>query len=184
MERRLSAGRFRHVLGVAETADALARRHGVDVQKAWLAGILHDYARELPLEETRRLAERYGLLAVAAEPTVALLHAPLGAVLLREEQGVTDQDVLQAVARHTTGSPGMTPLDKVVYLADFIEPGRAFPGVAEVRALAWQALTWQDLDGAVQEAMVRGIRFVESRGGKVDRRTLEGLASLRQERGG
>ncbi len=166
MRGRLSAARYRHAIGVAKTAAALARRFGIDVERAWLAGLLHDYARELDGVDCLRLAGRYGLLETVAEPSVDLLHAPLGACLLRDELGVADPAVLQAVARHTTGDAGMTGLDKVVYLADAIEPGRAYPGVDAIRTLARR-----DLDRAVLAAMDATLELVRARGLKPDPRT-------------
>ncbi len=173
MRRRLSPARYRHVLEVAQVAEELAGRFGVDAGKAWLAGLLHDYARELPEEEILAVAGRHGLLALAAEPTVALLHAPVGAVLLREELGITDPDVLRAVASHTTGALGMSDLDKVVFLADYIAPGRSFPGVEAVRAAVARGL-----DEAVRLALAQTVESLRQRGRYVDPRTLAALEGL------
>lgn len=173
MRRRLSAGRFAHVLAVAETAARLAERFGADVDKAWLAGLLHDYARELPLADMRRLAAAHGVLARVAEPSAALLHAPLGAALLPLELGVADPEVLRAVALHTTGDAAMTALDKVVYLADYIEPGRCFPGVEAVRSLAAR-----DLDAAVLAALRNTAEALRLEGRPLDRRSLAAMADL------
>ena len=104
---------------------------------------------------------------------VALLHALLGAELVREELGIEDEQVLRAVACHTTGEAAMTTLDKVVYLADVIEPGRRFPGVERLRELAWR-----DLDAAVLAALRGSVADLVRTGRKVDRRTLEAIASL------
>ncbi len=170
---RLSARRFEHVLAVAETAARLASRYGADAERAWLAGLIHDYARELPPAEAVRLAAARGLLERVDEPSVALLHALLGAELAREELGIEDEQVLRAVACHTTGEAAMTTLDKVVYLADVIEPGRRFPGVERLRDLAWR-----DLDAAVLAALRQSVADLVRAGKKVDRRTLAAIASL------
>lgn len=167
MRDRLSPARYRHAVGVARTAVRLARRYGVDPDKAWLAGLLHDYAREMPEEECLRLAGRYALLADVSQPTVALLHGPLGAALLRDELGIDDPEVLQAVARHTTGDTGMSGLDKVVYLADVIEPGRDHAGVEALRKLARR-----DLDRAVLAAMDATLAYLRGHGQRPDPRTL------------
>lgn len=171
--RRLSPERVQHVLRVAETAEQLARRHGADPEKAWVAGVVHDFAREIPQAEAVRLSAARGLLAEVEEPTVALLHALLGAALVREELGIEDGEVLRAVARHTTGDAAMSPLDKVVYLADAIEPGRDFPGVRELRDLAWR-----DLDAAVLACLRMTVAALRRSGRTVDRRTLSAIASL------
>lgn len=173
MRQRLSAGRFAHVLAVAETAARLAERFGARADKAWVAGLLHDYARELPLAEMRRLAAAHGLLPRVAEPSAALLHAPLGAVLLPMELGVADSEVLRAVALHTTGDAAMTVLDKVVYLADYIEPGRSFPGVEAVRSLAAR-----DLDAAVLAALRNTAEALRLGGRPLDPRSLAAMADL------
>ncbi len=174
MRRRLSPARFRHVMGVADTAAVLADRFGAVPDKAWLAGLLHDYARELPLAQAREQAAVHGLLDAVAEPSLALLHAPLGAILLREELGVSDPGVLRAVALHTTGDAVMSTLDKVVYLADYIEPGRCFPGVETVRRLAER-----DLDAAVLAALEQTIGELRRTGRTVDPRTLAAMKALR-----
>lgn len=173
MRQRLSPGRFTHVLAVAETAARLAERFGADADKAWLAGLLHDYARELPLAEMRRRAAAHGLLDRVAEPSAVLLHAPLGAILLPSELGVADPEVLRAVAVHTTGDAAMTVLDKVVYLADYIEPGRRFPRVETVRSLAGR-----DLDAAVLAALRNTAEALRLAGRPLDPRTLAAMADL------
>lgn len=178
MRRRLTPARYRHVMAVARTAEELAGRFGVDAQRAWLAGLLHDYARELPEEQMVAVAARHGLLHVAAEPTVALLHAPVGAVLLREELGITDAAVLRAVASHTTGAPSMSDLDKVVFLADYIEPGRRFPGVEAVRETVARGL-----DAAVRLALLQTVEGLRQRGRGVDPRTLRALEGLEGDGG-
>lgn len=168
-----SPARLEHAVGVAETAARLAERFGAAPGKAWLAGLLHDYAREVPFSQALRLAETHGLLGMVAEPSVALLHAPLGSVLLRTEVGIEDPEILAAVARHTTGAPGMTTLDKVVYLADYIEPGRCFPGVDEIRVLAER-----DLDVAVLAALRQTVSHLKAVGRVVDERTRAAISDL------
>lgn len=171
--RRHSPARLKHVVGVAEAAVRLAEHFGADAGKAWVAGLLHDYAREMPLPEALRLAEAHGLQCMVVEPSIALLHAPLGSLLLRAEAGIEDSEILDAVARHTTGAPGMTLLDKIVYLADFIEPGRCFTGVDEVRALAEH-----DLDAAVLAALRQTVSYLEATGQVVDERTRGAIRQL------
>jgi len=137
MEKRLSPRRWRHSLGVAETADRLAAHWGVDPRKAYLAGILHDYAREIPRETLPGIAEAYGCQVLEPErehPVV--LHATVGAILAERELGIDDPEVLQAIARHTLGAADMSILDKIIFLADVIEPNRDYDGVEELRHLA------------------------------------------------
>jgi predicted HD superfamily hydrolase involved in NAD metabolism len=136
---RLSEKRRAHVLRVAAEAVELARRFGASVEMAELAGLLHDYCRELGDEEMLALAARHGVPygPVEARRPKHILHGPVAAA---ELAGRVPPEVAQAIARHTVGAAGMTVLDKCVYLADFLEPGRDFPGVEEVRFLARRSL--------------------------------------------
>ncbi len=134
----LTAKRFAHSLGVAHSARALARNHGVDPLKAETAALLHDCAKCFPLKELQQIAQENHLtedrVVLASN---ALLHAPVGAWMAERVYGVTDPEILEAIRVHTTGKAGMTPLDMVVFLADKVEPGRpAFPLLARMRMLA------------------------------------------------
>ena len=137
--------RFKHTLGVVESATQLAKVYNVDVEKARLAALLHDCAKEMPLKEMQALvqASKYEadneLLANGN-----LLHGLAGMIRAEKEFSITDLDVLEAIRVHTTGKVHMSKLDKVIFLADYIEPNRDFPGVDELRRLAQQ-----DLDKAV-----------------------------------
>ncbi len=134
----LNAKRFAHTLGVAYTARQLAILHHVDQQKAEVAALLHDCAKCLPLKEMQRIAEEHQLTSdESLKSSGALLHALVGSHMAQEVYGVTDRDILQAIACHTTGKAGMSPLDMVVYLADKIEPTRtAYPLLHKVRMIA------------------------------------------------
>lgn len=136
---RLSERRLAHVHRVAAEAVALARRFGASEEAAELAGLLHDYCRELSDEDTLAAAARYGVPygPVEARRPRHILHGPVAAA---ELAGRVPPEVEHAIARHTVGGAGMTLLDKCVYLADFLEPGRDFPGVEEVRVLARTSL--------------------------------------------
>ena len=133
---RLSETRREHSRRVAAEAAELARRFGAAPEAAELAGLLHDYCRDLSDAETLAAAARFGLDVgpVETRRPRKILHGPVAAAELAEAG--LDADIAAAIARHTTGGPGMTVLEKCLYLADFCEPGRAFPGLDEVRALA------------------------------------------------
>ena len=134
---RLSDKRYAHTLRVAETAGRLAKLHGLDPVKARLAGLLHDTAREVGKEELLRVAGEDGLPVGEFErERPILLHGPVAAELAREDLGVEDGEVLDAVRMHTTGEPGMGPLALALFVADKIEPGREQPGVEDLRELA------------------------------------------------
>jgi predicted HD superfamily hydrolase involved in NAD metabolism len=134
---RLSDKRYVHTLRVAETAERLATLHALDPEKARLAGLLHDTAREIGKEELLRVAEEDGLPVGDFErERPILLHGPVAAELAREDLEVEDGEVLDAVRAHTTGEPGMGPLALALFVADKIEPGREQPGVEDLRELA------------------------------------------------
>ena len=132
---RVSQDALQHSLRSAETAAELARIYGVDVEKARLAGLLHDWDRELGHEELLERARLLGVPVTAVDETVPyLLHARVGAADLKEAFPDIEPEILQAVERHTLGSPAMSDLDRVTYLSDTIEPGRDYPGANELRA--------------------------------------------------
>lgn len=145
LKRRISPKRFTHIMGVTKTAEILAKRYGADPDKAYLAGLLHDCAKELPLSQMQGMVDEANVLVDrAVYENGALLHGLAGAVMARDYYGIDDEEVLEAIRVHTTGKVGMSALDKVVFLADYIEPSRKFPGVDALRKLAFI-----DLDEAV-----------------------------------
>lgn len=150
LEGRLSPHRYRHSLGVAETARRLAERHGADPQQAELAGLLHDAAREWKAAELVEAAARWDLPVGYLErmAPMACLHGPVGSHLARETFGVADEGVLAAIAHHTMGREAMSLLEKVVFMADAIEPNR--PDAPYIREL--REVVWQDLDLACRRA--------------------------------
>ena len=177
LTKELRPARFRHSRDVSRTAVRLAERWGADVEKARMAGILHDCARNLKGDALLASAAKQGLTLSSIEILQpALIHAALGAALAEQRFGVTDPEVLQAIRRHTTGAENMTKLDKVIYLADCIEPGRKFPGVQQLREAAEK-----DLDAAVLLAFDYSISFVLAGGGLLHPDTVAGRNSLLME---
>lgn len=145
LKENLSEKRFNHTKGVAETAKSLAKRWGADAQKAFLAGLVHDCAKEVPFSKTVEFLEKSGhTLSDAERNSPGILHAPLGAVFAEEIFGIKDKEVLDAVRFHTTGRVGMTLIEKIIYIADFIEPGRMYKEAEWVRELSQN-----DIDKAV-----------------------------------
>lgn len=139
LSNKLSKKRFIHTLGVVNSAIYLARKYGANIEDAHLAALLHDCAKEIPLLEMRDL--------VADLPcdqdmlhSGALLHGLAGMVLANTQYGVTNPDILEAIRVHTTGKENMSKLDKIIFLADYIEPNRKFPGVNDIRLAAEQSL--------------------------------------------
>ena len=133
---RLKGYRYPHSLGVERAAKWLAQQYGGDVEKAAVAGILHDITKHLSPQEQLNLCEKYGIIPCAVEKSEPkMLHGKTAAAIARAEYGMPD-DVCDAIACHTTGKYGMTTLDKILYLADYIEETRDFPGVDKARELA------------------------------------------------
>ena len=131
----LSNRRLEHSLGVSQTAAALALRYNLDTAKAELAGLLHDCARDMGESTLLEVARGLGItITPEDEATPILLHGPVGAMMARDSFGVTDLNILNAISLHSTGAPGMGPLERVVFMADKIEPGRKFKGVEGLRA--------------------------------------------------
>ena len=129
--------RFKHTLGVVEPATQLAKLYKLDVEKARLAALLHDCAKEMPLKEMQDLVKENNYKA--DEELLAngnLLHGLAGMIRAKLEFSITDSEILEAIRVHTTGKVGMSKLDKVIFLADYIEPNRDFPGVDELRNVA------------------------------------------------
>ncbi|PDO10956.1 MAG: HD domain-containing protein [Candidatus Reconcilbacillus cellulovorans] len=162
-ERQLTPDRWRHTLGVAETAVRLAQKYGADAAKAEIAAILHDYCKCWPREKQADVLRSHPELPQdLLEYDAELWHAHVGAWVVENELGVRDADVLNAIRWHTSGRIGMTLLEKIVCLADYIEPGRRFPGVDDIRRLAES-----DLDRALVAGFDATIRFLLDRGKKI-----------------
>jgi len=166
----LKPGRYRHTLGVAETAKRLAPQYGVDPVKAELAGLLHDCAKYLPAEELRDIVRKNVPDADESElETVSVLHAPAGMVIARDEYGVRDPQILSAIRKHTLGGSEMSPMDALIYTADFTEPNRKmFDGLEEVRSLIET-----DLFAAMRRCAELTNAHVESLGSKPHQRSLD-----------
>lgn len=152
--------RYRHSLGVAETAAQLAEKFGEDIERAVTAGLLHDILRDEDDNAIMMICKNYGIEPDQVEKAAPnLLHGKAGAEKCREFWGVTDEVVLNAIRCHTTGRREMTVLDKILFMADMIEPGRSCPGVEYLRQLAFS-----DLDQAVIAGLDSTIRYVLARG--------------------
>ncbi|MDD4803288.1 MAG: bis(5'-nucleosyl)-tetraphosphatase (symmetrical) YqeK [Syntrophomonas sp.] len=156
VQKRLSVHRFQHSMNVANTAAELAHAFGVDIEKAFLAGILHDYAKNLTAPELIIMADTNGLIDNDMDrETPDLLHAPVGAWLLERELGLKDHGILEAVRVHTLGSLNMSILDKLIFLADMIEPDRQpYPDLEGLRHLSFR-----DLDKAMLLGIESTIRY-------------------------
>ncbi len=145
LKKSLSSHRYTHVLGVAAAARELADRYGCDADTAEVAGLLHDAAKQLPLQEMQALAEKsFPVLPAPILANGGLLHGYAAVTIAKERYGITDPALLGAVAHHTTGAEQMSTLEKIIFLADYIEVNRDFDGVDDLRQAARR-----DLDEAV-----------------------------------
>lgn len=169
MEKRLKKSRFVHTQGVVATAVKLAKIHGTDEKSAALAALLHDYGKHLKRDELLRYAKEFGIsLNEVTKNSVSLLHGEVGAELVCKELDICDEDILNAIRYHTYGRVGMSQLEKIIYIADAIEPGRDYPGVETLRKLAQK-----DLDGALKKSISDSIQFVVKKGHALHYNTIE-----------
>lgn len=137
LKKSLSSHRYTHVLGVAAAARELADRYGCDADTAEVAGLLHDAAKQLPLSDMQALAEKsFPVLPAPILANGGLLHGYAAVTIARERYGITDQALLGAIAHHTTGAEQMSTLEKIIFLADYIEVNRDFDGVDDLRKAA------------------------------------------------
>ncbi|EKN64212.1 putative HD superfamily hydrolase of NAD metabolism [Schinkia azotoformans MEV2011] len=173
VKEQLTDKRYEHTVGVMETAVQLAEKYGVDSRKAELAAIFHDYAKFRSKEEMRKIIIDENMPKQLLEYHSELWHAPVGAYLVRTEAGILDEDILQAIRFHTTGNKDMNMLDKIVFLADYIEPGRKFPGVDDVRKVAFE-----NLNEAVVMALRNTIKFLLDKKQPIYPDTLETYNTL------
>lgn len=166
--------RIPHVLGTEQEAIRLAERYGADVDKARVGALLHDCTKKLDLAEQLALCEQYGIpLDDMERQTLKLLHAKTGAAIARDVFGV-DDEIYGAILWHTTGRAGMTLLEKILYLADYIEPSRDFPGVDKLRAVCYK-----DLDAGLLMGLEMTITEMNELGSPVHRATIEARDALK-----
>lgn len=132
--------RWAHTMGVVAESVRLAERYGADPIRADLAALLHDYCKYWEPDRLRAAVLEPGMPTDLLEYDIQLLHAPAAAHVVAREFGIRDDDVLNAIRYHTSGRVGMSKLEKIVCLADYIEPGRDFPGVDRIRELAERSL--------------------------------------------
>ena len=165
LETELAFGRFIHTMEVASTAANLAMCYGEDPAKAELAGLLHDCAKCMSLNKMLKICEKSGVPLSDIEKTSgSLLHSKAGAVLAACKYGVEDEDILNAIRYHTTGRPGMSLLEKIVFVADYIEPGRdSAPNLPLVRGLAYD-----NIDDCVLQILKDTLGYLGTTGQRTD----------------
>ena len=165
LQRKQNSHRYRHTIGVRYTSICLAMRYGEDLTKASYAGLLHDCAKHMSGEKLLEKCRRHNLSVSEVEAkNPFLLHGRVGAWLAEHKYDVADPEILGAIEWHTTGRPEMTLLEKIVFTADYIEPGRdQAPNLDELRKLAFM-----DIDQAVCAILKQTLDYLREQGGEID----------------
>lgn len=180
MEKVQDEKRYEHTLGVAYTATALAMRYGASIENAELAGLLHDCAKCMDDEKRISICEKHHISMTELEQrNPFLLHAKVGSFLAMNTYKVHDPDVINAILNHTTGRPGMSLLEKIIFVADYIEPGRKqAPNLTQIRKLAFQ-----DLDGALLKILEDTLDYLKDTPGEIDPMTEKTYAYYKEGKG-
>lgn len=178
LKKYLDAGRFEHTQGVMYTAAALAMRYGEDLEKAQIAGLLHDCAKCIPDNKKIKICLKNKIPMTEMEQKNAfLLHAKVGAYIAKEKYGVEDEEILSAIESHTTGKPNMTLLEKIIYIADYIEPMRnKAPNLADVRKLAFE-----DIDLALFKILSDTLSYLKRSPKNLDPMTLQAYEYYKEQ---
>ena len=165
MEKQQDEKRYEHTLGVAYTATSLAMRYGASIESAKLAGLLHDCAKCMDHDKKISICEKHHIMITDVERrNPSLLHAKVGSFLAMDTYHVQDNDIINAILNHTTGRPGMSLLEKIIFVADYIEPGRKqAPNLTQIRSLAFV-----DLDAAMLKILEDTLAYLENGEGEVD----------------
>ncbi len=177
LKENLKPSRFTHTMGVREEAVKLARKYGADIEKAEIAALVHDCCKNKTDSELICLADTLGVkLDKFQLANGKLLHAPVGAAFAKKYFGIEDSEIIDAVTYHTTGRADMTLLDKIIYLADYIDPNRDdFEGLATLRTL-----TYENLDKAMLYALELSEEHVRSKGAPLHPDTVSAIAYFKK----
>lgn len=169
LKKYIDDARYTHTLGVMYTAAALAMCHGEDIERAQVAGLLHDCAKCIPNEKKLKLCRQHDIPVSEVEKSAPyLLHARLGAYIAGAKYDVKDPEILDAITYHTTGKPDMTLLEKIIFIADYIEPMRSkAENLPKIRRLAFQ-----DLDLAVYTTLRDTLFYLKSEKACLDNQTV------------
>ena len=178
LKKEMDKERFAHTLGVMYTAAALAMAYQTNIEQAMCAGLLHDCAKCIPNKKKLKLCEEYEIPIRTSERRCPfLLHAKLGAYFAEHKHEVSDPMSLHAIEEHTTGEPQMNTLDKIIYIADYIEPNREnAPNLSEIRKLAFE-----DLDRAMLQILSDTLAYLRAKGGELDPLTVQTFDYYREQ---
>ncbi len=174
IEKNFSEKRRVHTYGVKDTAIELAKQYGCDLQKTELAALFHDLYRGVPENVLNYYVTHLGLdKKYLNAPNLS--HGKIAAEMMQRDFGIDDREIIDAVSFHTTGRAGMTLLEKIIYIADAIEPGRNYPGVDELREIVKE-----DIDMACLVSLTRTIEYVSSEGNFLDHDTIDAKEYLEE----
>ncbi len=177
LKENIDEKRLAHSLGTAKEAVKLANKYRADAKKAHIAGLLHDVAKGKSQCGFKKYADQYGIDIDDIEAkNTELIHGKLGAAMVKEQLNIDDEDILCAIRWHTTGRAGMSLLEKIIYIADLIEPGRHFEGIEGIRVVAYQ-----DIDKAMLLALEQVMCFVRSKGFALHPNSLEAYNYFKKE---
>lgn len=170
MEKTLDSKRFSHTLGVAYTAACLAMKYGESVENAQIAGLLHDNAKYMSDAKKIRLCEKHNVpVSKSEEHNPSLLHAKAGSIIAKTKFHICDQDILNSIMYHTTGRPNMSLLEKIIFVADYIEPGRKIaPRLDDIRKEAFN-----DIDSSLMMILKDTLSYLEKSGSEIDPMTKD-----------
>lgn len=179
LRKYLDRDRFEHSEGVMYTAAALAMRYGEDLERAQVAGILHDCAKCMPDNKKLKICEKHHIEITDAEKASPfLLHAKVGAYIAKEKYDIEDEEILNAIACHTTGKPAMTLLEKIIYISDYIEPMRnKASNLEEVRKMAFV-----DLDETLFKILSDTLGYLQNSAKKMDPMTMQTYEYYKEQR--
>ncbi len=165
LQNYINKDRYQHTLGVMYTAASLAMAYRYDVDKAMLAGLLHDCAKSIPNEKKLELCKKHHIEVTDIErENPFLLHAKVGALIAKKKYDVKDEEILHAIAVHTTGEPAMGTLDMILFVADYIEPGRdKAQNLPQIREMAFCSL-----EQTVEKILFDTLHYLNEKPGAVD----------------
>lgn len=168
IQKSQDSKRYEHTLGVAYTASALAMHYGADINNALIAGYLHDCAKSLSDEKKLAFCEKYNIPVTETEAkNPSLLHAKVGGFMAMDTYNIKDIDIINAILNHTTGRPEMSVLEKIIYIADYIEPGRKqAPNLSEIRKMAFV-----DLDHTILKILGDTLEYLKNSDMVIDLKT-------------
>ncbi len=178
VKKRMTEKRYIHTLGVEEKAAELAEKYGIDEKKCRIAAILHDVAKEMPISRMKDICEKNFSNELLEEDMGIneILHGFAGTIVAKDEFGITDEDILEAIKYHTIGKRGIGLLGRIIYIADGIEKNRDYPSVNEIRKEVEK-----NIDKGIILEIDRKIAYLVDRKGKIHRNTTEMKEWLKEE---